>query len=743
MIGKLNIAGEVIHTGSPTTDIDWNNVDNKPFSQVDTEGGLAIYDDTLMIDTLDTIATINYVDGQVDGITTTLASDYATKDEIPEITVTQTLSSGTEIGSIDVDGTTTVLYAPAGASGATPSWTAESWQDGYIDNKPAIWAGTGTRSIVEGGLVNTASGFLAHAEGGDATCASGGRSHAENSGTTASGHASHAEGFNTIAASWYQHAQGKLNIEDNQDVFADIVGNGYTTTVNSTVVDVRDNAEATDWNGNKYLAGDVYVGVTNWGTTPTLGASKLAKEDDIPQPDGNTIVDNNGVLSTIVGGGYAEVDISSLISSSISLSRAEQIANNLNRFYLYTGDNLDDIIDIVSVPDENITVACTIAGSSTTAALKTYIGPAIVGVFGSIKSGYLIEGFSLSNAYQDKQVVGLIKYVSNTTGTIYGLLVAQTSTSTLTISLDSVTGNVKEREKISSDWIEPYFPLEDRIFVGDDTSKAIKIISSNPSSMTNSVAIGTSANIQANYNSLAFGAAYESNGQGIIKAHGTSAYSTSAGYGGGALAFGKLDGNSSNIIAFGNGTLAFGESKGSNEIGVHGPNGASQSTYGSMAFGYSDYKSIKAVGTGCLAAGYQGSYGSDNNATDTISAGDGSIAFGGSAQALKNYSQALGWHISSDSPFQMSVGKWNIVDSNSKYNFIVGNGTSSGRSNAFAAGADGNIYTAGSLYANVSDWSNPTTSGTKMAVIPEPPTTNGTYTLQATVSDGVVTYSWI
>lgn len=105
----------------------WNDLSNKPFSTVDTTSGLVIYDDTLMIDTLDTIATINYVDQQRDGITNSLSTvaysgdyeDLINKPTIPaatSVTVTQTLSSGTEIGKIDVDGLTTTLYAPSGSS---------------------------------------------------------------------------------------------------------------------------------------------------------------------------------------------------------------------------------------------------------------------------------------------------------------------------------------------------------------------------------------------------------------------------------------------------------------------------------------------------------------------------------------------------------------------------------------------------------------------------------------------------
>lgn len=70
-----------VNTGGAST---WNEITGKPFSTVDTEGGLTIYDNTLGIDTLDTIATINYVDSQIDGVTTTL-EDYALKSEIPTV----------------------------------------------------------------------------------------------------------------------------------------------------------------------------------------------------------------------------------------------------------------------------------------------------------------------------------------------------------------------------------------------------------------------------------------------------------------------------------------------------------------------------------------------------------------------------------------------------------------------------------------------------------------------------------
>lgn len=95
------------------------------------------------------------------------------------------------------------------------------------------------------GCHTTASGYYSHAEG-YYTTASQYYSHAEGSSTVASGVCSHAEGLDTKASSDYQHVQGKYNVEDTENKFAFIIGNG---TKNSA----RSNAFAIDWNGLIYL----------------------------------------------------------------------------------------------------------------------------------------------------------------------------------------------------------------------------------------------------------------------------------------------------------------------------------------------------------------------------------------------------------------------------------------------------------------------------------------------------------
>ena len=120
------------------------------------------------------------------------------------------------------------------------------------------------------GSYTQASGSNSHAEG-SYTKASGENSHAEGYSTKASGKSSHAEGGYTTASSNYQHVQGKFSIEDKNNTYADIIGNGSSDTN-------RSNASTVDWQGNAWYAGDVYVGSTS-GKNKDDGSKKLATEE--------------------------------------------------------------------------------------------------------------------------------------------------------------------------------------------------------------------------------------------------------------------------------------------------------------------------------------------------------------------------------------------------------------------------------------------------------------------------------
>lgn len=182
---------------------------------------------------------------------------------------------------------------------------------------------TGSSSHAEGDHT-AAKGTGAHSEGAYSE-AKQFSSHAEGSHTVAEAAMSHAEGEYTIAAGTSSHVSGRYNIADSYDSWAEwtpgescVVGDkrkrtrivdeqtvvsGYICTVdnsdadwddlhwetdnekknfveiigNGTADNARSNARATDWEGNGFFKGDVYVGCN----PDSSGGTKLLKETDI------------------------------------------------------------------------------------------------------------------------------------------------------------------------------------------------------------------------------------------------------------------------------------------------------------------------------------------------------------------------------------------------------------------------------------------------------------------------------
>ena len=119
----------------------------------------------------------------------------------------------------------------------------------------------------------TASGYASHAEGGGCHT-TGTASHAEGIGTTANGRCAHVEGVYTVATGKCQHVEGNSNIEDTEDKYIHIAGNGNSPTD-------RRNAYTLDWEGNGWYSGDVYVGSTS-GLNKDEGSIRLARIDELP-----------------------------------------------------------------------------------------------------------------------------------------------------------------------------------------------------------------------------------------------------------------------------------------------------------------------------------------------------------------------------------------------------------------------------------------------------------------------------
>jgi hypothetical protein len=137
------------------------------------------------------------------------------------------VTTGTEVNSNLVNGSST-------NSLRTLSATAES--SSYTIGTGAFAEGSATRASGQyshaEGASTIASGTRSHAEG-YSTTASATQAHAEGNSTTANAEGAHAEGRNTTASSQYQHVQGKYNIIDNSNTYADIIGNGTSTSARS------------------------------------------------------------------------------------------------------------------------------------------------------------------------------------------------------------------------------------------------------------------------------------------------------------------------------------------------------------------------------------------------------------------------------------------------------------------------------------------------------------------------------
>lgn len=201
------------------------------------------------------------------------------------VTLSGTLDSNNALSDTSV----TIDVSPAfGAGSHREGYNALAYGN-YSHAEGSAAKAYGNYSHAEGSSTK-AQGSASHAEG-YGTTASGYNSHAEGSYTTASGEDSHAEGISTIARGSYQHSQGKYNIEDTQNKYAHIVGNGTNSSK-------RSNAHTLDWNGNAWYKGDVYVGGTNQDT----GSHKLIPDNqfiDYQLRDKNGILDQSNIMDYI------------------------------------------------------------------------------------------------------------------------------------------------------------------------------------------------------------------------------------------------------------------------------------------------------------------------------------------------------------------------------------------------------------------------------------------------------------
>lgn len=294
-------------------------------------------------------------------------NDYATKsyvddaiDDIPSTTYTLPVSTTSTLGGVKIDGSTITIDSNGVISATSSGGSSYTFTNGLTESNGTVsWdlndriaKGTGYNSVIEGDIEhNIASGLYSHAEGeatkasgidahaegwltdasgpythaeGKQTHATGSFSHAEGQSTVANdnSHAegystyanktSHAEGSYTMASSCASHAEGKCNIEDSNNIFQNIAGNG-------TAVNARSNSFARDWDGNEYLAGNLYVGCNDYSTTANglitanAGGSKVATESYVDQAIAD--IPSSGGGSSYTAGVGIDIDSDNVISA--------------------------------------------------------------------------------------------------------------------------------------------------------------------------------------------------------------------------------------------------------------------------------------------------------------------------------------------------------------------------------------------------------------------------------------------
>lgn len=193
------------------------------------------------------------------------------------------------------------------------------------------------------GNATEASARFAHAEG-RSTVASAEQSHAEGYNTTASGNQSHAEGNGTEAKGSSQHVSGKYNIVDNNNEYAEIIGNG-------TGVNNRSNARTLDWQGNETLAGDLTF---NGNKSLTDEISRLDGRIDNLPTDTWRAIKVNGVEKLGNGISSGAVDFEDTANVKFEFdANGNKVRARLDG--IYTESDVDELLDDKADEDNTYT----------------------------------------------------------------------------------------------------------------------------------------------------------------------------------------------------------------------------------------------------------------------------------------------------------------------------------------------------------------------------------------------------
>ena len=227
--------------------------------------------------------------------------------------------------------------------------------------------------------------------------------HAEGEGCWAGAGWSHAEGYYTVASGRCQHVEGKFNVDDLEEGYAHIIGNGRTD--NS-----RSNAFTVDWDGNGWFAGDVKVGGESYDdenadvlTTKTYVDESLNTKADKINPSftgdgyfsGDVYANGSKKLATVES---AEAYTDSVASTKADKSNPTLLGDATIGGGLFVGDNIS-------------VTGYVFAENNKRLATQTYVNNAVADATGAtIATGTTTLNASVTGSLIAKQI-GSIVYV--------------------------------------------------------------------------------------------------------------------------------------------------------------------------------------------------------------------------------------------------------------------------------------------------------------------------------------------
>lgn len=602
-------------------------------------------------------------------------------------------------------------------------YTVASGNYAHAEGTGTTASGTGSHAE---GFETTASSYYSHAEGNETT-ASGNGSHAEGGGTLASGGPSHAEGGYTTASGYCSHAEGNYTTASAETSHAE----GSHTTASG----VASHAEG----ANGYASGSgahteggygistfniLLSGDANATTYTVFRDGSSANTPTIPTLVGRTLKNRQSrvISETKDGDRVATITVDKTLSSK---------AVTKTRYAVDTGcvasesnSHAEGAYSVASANAAHAEGTLAFASGSNSHAEGNYT---IASGNGSHAEGYHTTSSGNSShaegGYTQTQLIVKLSGAANATT----YTIASSEENLPTLVGWTIQGDKKIISETTNNGVVKTITLNETL-----SSTAV-------TNAMYAIDMGCMASGQSSHAEGAF-----SNAKG--------AYSHAEGDG--TLASGPYS-HSEGRRTTASGARSHAEGK---KSVASGSTSHAEGSYTTASGQYSHAEGSGSVASGGVShaegwtavASGDGSHAEGN---ETTASGRGSHAEGDCTIASGENSHAEGYFTTANHKCQHVFGEYNIEDASSDYatvrgNYveIVGNGTSSNaKSNARTLDWNGNEVLAGKLTvgANPTDNMDVVTKGYMDARIPVPPTTNGTYSLKVTISDGTAAYSWV